>query len=147
MKIVLALFIVIGAVLHYVWEANHIGLYTDYGAFGSGVTLLTKVTAGDVMYSVFGILVVSIITRSLQWISMPSWKQYGLLALYGCIVAILIEWKALYYQKWAYLDSMPITPFIHVGLSPVLQMTILLPASLLLAIRLHRGIIIALKHK
>jgi hypothetical protein len=47
-----------------------------------------------------------------------------------------VEYKGLMFHRWSYLPSMPIIPFLNVGASPVLQMTILLPLSLFLAYKL-----------
>ena len=120
-------------VLHYIWEVSHIHLYTGYEALGSGTTLLVWATAGDILYSLLGVIVVGALYRDFDWLKHPHKKQFILVAVYGCIVAIGIEWKALIMHRWAYTIAMPIVPFLNVGLSPIVQMSIIVPISCLLA--------------
>jgi hypothetical protein len=45
--------------------------------------------------------------------------------LIGSAGAVLAEIRHLSIGTWSYADAMPLIPVVHVGLSPVLQFTIL----------------------
>jgi hypothetical protein len=107
----------------------HIHLYTAYGALGTGATVLFWATAGDVLYALLGVAVVSALFSDLEWLEHPRTLHFAMAALYGFCISIFIEWKALILHKWAYTTAMPLLPVIHVGVSPVLQMTLLMPVS------------------
>ncbi len=55
------------------------------------------------------------------WIKDLSLQRVLILMAVGGIGAILAEMRHLSQGNWAYASSMPILPFINVGLSPVLQ--------------------------
>lgn len=55
------------------------------------------------------------------------------LALIGFIIAVAIEQNALLAGKWDYASTMPIIPWLNVGLVPIIQMTVLLPLSFYVA--------------
>lgn len=59
------------------------------------------------------------------WIKNLSWKRALPVIVLGLFVALFIEERALYDGRWAYSELMPIVPFTHAGLSPVLQMMFL----------------------
>lgn len=55
----------------------------------------------------------------------PRSIGYTLVAGAGALSAMLVEWRALHDARWTYAPAMPVIPIIHVGLSPILQMTII----------------------
>ena len=118
--------------LHYVWEQLHIPLYTSY----EGLTVMPialYATSGDVLYTLGAILLIGLFKRRLQWIEDVEVSDLIGLAVVGFVIALLVEYKALALMRWAYTDAMPIIPFLHVGLTPILQMTLLLPFSIRIA--------------
>lgn len=54
----------------------------------------------------------------------PPWRLVAL-GMLGAITAVAVERSALATGRWTYNSLMPILPFVHVGLWPVLQMTLL----------------------
>lgn len=114
-------------VLHAVWEWLHLPLYAGYEALGTGPGLVFMATLGDVAYTLGAVLLVALLKRKLLWISSANAADYAGLAIVGFVVALLVEYKALALHRWAYTAAMPIV--FGVGLSPLLQMTILLPLS------------------
>jgi hypothetical protein len=56
-----------------------------------------------------------------------DFHQYALLALIGLGVAAFVEVKAQLLGRWEYTDAMPLV--FGLGLSPLIQMTVLLPLS------------------
>ena len=118
-------------VLQYVWEAAHVSLYKDYEKLGTGWRLTLLATLGDVMYALLAVLFVSLVKGSIAWLSNPSAGDYCVLALVGFLVALFVEYKALALRRWAYTSRMPLV--FGVGLSPLAQMTILLPLAAYIA--------------
>lgn len=60
-------------------------------------------------------------------------KDIFVLATTGFFFALGIEWRALLFAEWNYAPAMPIIPWLNVGLTPVVQMTMLLPLSFYVA--------------
>jgi len=75
------------------------------------------------------------LTGRLRWAVRGEWKVYLIFALGGATSAVIIERAALAFDFWSYSDRMPILPVLGVGLSPFLQLTLLLPAALWIALR------------
>ena len=68
------------------------------------------------------------VLRRADWFVRPSASAYALMLVTGLIIAILIEWVAVYGMgRWSYTARMPVLPVLGVGLSPVLQMLLLPP--------------------
>ena len=68
------------------------------------------------------------VLRRADWFVRPRAPAYALMLVSGLIIAILIEWVAVYgLGRWRYTALMPILPVLGVGLSPVLQMLLLPP--------------------
>lgn len=125
---------------HYMWENAHIGLYGGYEAlpFSDHITIFA--TVGDVAYTLFAVLFFALFKKNLNWFSKTKSCDYILLALFGFLISLFVEYKALILGKWFYLPAMPIIPFLNVGLSPILQMTILLPCSILVSSQILKRI-------
>ena len=117
-------------VVQYVWEKLHISLYKDYEKLGTGWRLTLMATLGDVMYVMLAVLFVSLAKQDMRWLYDPTVGDYGALALLGCGIALFVEYKALALRRWVYTARMP--RILGVGISPILQMTLLLPLSLFL---------------
>ena len=49
------------------------------------------------------------------------------------MIAVIFELRAVYAtQSWQYTDTMPLVPFLQIGITPVLQMIIIPPLTILL---------------
>lgn len=109
------LFLVAAAafVLNLIWENLHAPLYAGYH-WPQFFWICLLSTLGDVFY-----------TLIIYFFYVASGRRKSVAAILGIFLAIFIELKALKVGKWAYGPYMPIIPFIHVGLTPVLQMAIL----------------------
>lgn len=119
--------------LHFVWEKMHIVLYTNYEALEGGLLPISLLaTLGDVMYTLMAVGLVALFKGEVLWFTRASARDYAGLALLGIGIALFVEYKAFSFSRWAYTDAMPIIPFFNVGLSPVAQMAILLPLSIML---------------
>ena len=115
--------------LHTLWENVQGPLYFGYQTPAQWVPMALYGTAGDVMYT----FLVYWLYR--WWIGSRSLvaRDFMLLAGIGFVLAIGIELKAMYFELWSYAPTMPLIPLLNVGLSPILQMTLLLPPTVWLA--------------
>ena len=129
----------VAAALNVLWERSHVGLYTSYERL-TDLPITYYAVAGDVMYTLFAVFVVSLFKGRLDWVAALSARDIVGLALLGFWIAIFVEYKALALHSWAYLDTMPILPFFNVGLTPVLQMAILLPLSVFLVSEIDKAV-------
>ena len=128
---------VTAALLHLLWECAHVRLYTGYEHL-THMPILVYAISGDVLYTLVAIFFVSLVKGQLDWLAMPSVRDLMALMLLGFWIALFVEYKALALHQWAYLDTMPIIPILNVGLSPIVQMTILLPLTVLFSAGLDR---------
>jgi len=133
-----ALLALAAGLLHYAWETSHVGLYTNYGDLGGPLPVTLYATLGDIMYTLLAVLGVGIFKRDMLWWLSARTRDLALLALIGLAIALFVEYKAILLGTWEYLPAMPIIPILNVGLSPIIQMTILLPLSVFLVQRIYK---------
>lgn len=128
----------VAAVSHAVWETLHVSLYTAYEGIAGPLPLLVYATMGDVAYTVGALLFLTWVRGSDAWLDTALRRDYVVLGALGFGIALFVEYKALALGRWAYTDAMPLAPFFEVGVSPLLQMAVLLPCSVLLGTWLCR---------
>ncbi len=126
------IFALISFALHFAWESLHVSLYTGYEGLSGTMPISLWATMGDVLYSIGAVALVSLWMRSASWLLRATTGNFVALAVVGFLIALGVEYKALLLGRWAYTSAMPIIPLLKVGLSPILQMTILLPFSVYL---------------
>jgi amino acid transporter len=143
----IALTCLVAAALHFVWENSHVGLYAEYEGISGDLPVTLWATFGDVLYTLVALALASLFKKGIEWLRDASWHDYIGLACLGFFIALYVEYKALALRRWAYLPDMPIFEPFGVGLSPVLQMALLLPLTVaivaLIERRLARGTIAA----
>lgn len=64
-----------------------------------------------------------------------DWKLYAVAALLGAVCAVAVERIALVSGYWFYTDRMPLVPLFGAGLWPFLQLTLLVPIALWIALK------------
>ena len=128
----LSLLVLISCPLHLVWESVHVRLYTGYEHLSPVLPIYVWATIADVLYTLGAFALVSAFKGDTRWLQHATLRDYLALAAVGFFLALFVEYKALALNRWAYLPEMPIIPYFHVGLSPIVQMTLLFPFSLLL---------------
>ena len=133
---VLALVSLFAFPLHGVWEYLHVGLYSGYEQWTHGTPVVLLATIGDVLYTYAAFGLVSALKRRVDWIYTIRGSEYLLLAGLGFVMALCIEYRGVVLSRWSYLPAMPIIPILGVGLSPVLEMTVLLPVTFFIVSRL-----------
>lgn len=130
LRLLVAIFLV-AVPLNLAWEAAQIrayafpaeGIMTDVigclvPSLGDGLMTLVIYWAGWLVF------------RDGAWMLRPGLQGYLLMALSGLVLAVGVEWNALYRTgAWDYSPRMPRVPVLGVGLLPILQMLLLPPAT------------------
>ncbi len=138
MKKALSLYVGSSFLLHLVWENAQAPLYAGYTSFPQHFRICLKGALGDLLFMLDLYLAVALLHRNLCWITDGSAVSRPLtwiiLLLLGGLLAVSFEWWAVFAaHRWAY-GSMPLLPG-GIGLTPVLQMILIPPMSLLLTAR------------
>lgn len=119
-------------VLNWFWEMSQMYLYqgmSDAG-FTKATLFCTIASFGDAVLTVIGYGITQLTLGKI----INEWKPYLLMAVFGAVFAVIIEIAATEFGLWAYKQSMPKIPFTNIGLSPLLQLVILMPTSLSLSV-------------
>ena len=116
-------------VFHFLWENLQGPLYGGYQSPAQWASIALYGTAGAVMYTLLVYWLYHWWTGNRSLVA----RDFMLLAGIGFVLAIGIELKAMYFELWSYAPTMPLIPLLNVGLSPILQMTLLLPPTVWLA--------------
>ena len=132
---------VLAVLLNLIWEVAQISAY-DFPES----SLVTNVLGCFVPTLGDGLMILMIywtgwlVFREFQWILRPGLKGYLLIMAAGLILALIVEWNALYRTgAWAYSEQMITIPILGVGLLPGLQMMVLPPATALLLQRIWKN--------
>ncbi len=100
-----------------VWENLHSFLYATYRGGKITELILLRATLADA-------IIICIITAPFSFV--PLWKKHSWLIIpIGFLVSASIEWYALATGRWAYNPSMPIVPFLTIGVTPFIQLGLL----------------------
>ena len=122
----------IALVLNAAWEFWHVRFYTTGGTFQSQFSypwFLIIATLWDACYVVMVYLLLAFVKHDLFWVRTMDAKDVLIVAAVGCLTAIYVERRSLSIGKWAYNATMPIVPYLGVGLTPFLQLAILSPLT------------------
>lgn len=122
----------VAGLLHLVWENFHIGLYTGYEKMKGKLPVPVLATLGDIMYTFLAVFLVGIFKGNGSWFLDAHFLDYAGLVCLGVLIALFVEYKALALDRWKYRDSMPIIPILRVGVTPIVQMALILPLSIYL---------------
>ena len=126
-KAVKILFIVAGVsfLLNIAWENLQAPLYQGYSNFWQHLPICSIASLGDVLIILLLYLVLAIINKDILWVAKISKREVIILIVLGVLVAVGIEKWALTTLRWQYTSTMPLIPFVEVGLLPIFQMGIL----------------------
>ena len=115
----------IGFVLNLIWELAHGPLYKDFKYDLSHISLCVLSSITDMLTLLLLFFVFSLVFKNVYWIKQLSLFNTLLLMLVGGISATFVEIWHINRGDWLYSESMPLTPILKAGVSPVLQFTIL----------------------
>ncbi len=111
--------------LNFIWELAQGPLYKGYQYDLSHISFCALASVAD-MFMVFVLLFgFGLLYKNAYWVNHMTLGRALLLMLAGGTGAILAEIRHTARSSWTYAESMPLLPWVEVGLSPVLQFTIL----------------------
>ncbi len=121
---------------NYIWEMFQMPLFEGLSIkeLRSWLTCLAA-TFGDANIILFIWFCGLLIYKDIWWICKITVPRVLLVVSMGFLITWVFELYAISSGRWAYSSAMPVIPFINIGLSPVLQMTILPPFLLFIIIR------------
>lgn len=134
------LFVCSTFLLNLVWELSQssLGLYENYGGDFASVIGCTRAAVGDILI-VGGVYVaMTLIYRRRTWMSSMRNSTWVVLVVISVLAAFVVEWWGLLTDRWLYSELMPLIPLLEIGVSPILQMAIIVPAVTLLVKRKKR---------
>ena len=112
------------------WELWQMPFYggVPVGPHWVGIQVCSRATAGDAVIAVVALAVVAAAARPRHWVLRPTPLQVAGFAAVGVAVTIVMEWLATQVLgRWAYAPSMPVVPFLRVGLLPLLPWILVPP--------------------
>lgn len=112
-------------ILNFAWEIIQGPLYIGFTYSVFHIAFCGLASVADAIMVLLIYFIMTIIYKDLLWIKHINLQRALILILIGGIGAILAEMRHLSLGNWAYAPSMPILPFVHAGLSPVLQFMLL----------------------
>lgn len=127
---------IIAFVLHIIWENGQAPLFLGYSSFFQHFPICFVGVVGDVILTLFIYWLISLLKGDFGWIARLNKRDIIILVIIAFFWAVGIEQHTLLFGRWTYTDAMPIIPYLKVGLTPVLQMILLLPISFYLTNRL-----------
>ena len=117
--IMLALF------LNFAWELFQIPLYQNPVYDFKHIAFCALASLADVLMVLLLYFGLALIFKNSFWIEPLKLHRIAIVVLIGGAGAILSEMRHLSLGSWTYNNSMPIIPFVNVGIAPVLQFMIL----------------------
>lgn len=123
-----------GFAINLVWEINQM----PYFAGKPGDTYTEGLFYCSLASIIDGLTIVSIYFIASRLIMPNKLKFYLLTAFFGALCAVIFENIAFYFKMWSYQESMPIVPFIEVGLLPFIQLLTLVPISIFVAEKFYK---------
>lgn len=117
--VVLALF------LNFAWELIQIPLYKNPAYDTNHSAFCALASLADVLMLLLLYFGLALIFKNSFWIQHLKLRSIAIVVLMGGAGAVLSEIRHLSLGSWAYDNSMPIIPFVSVGIAPVLQFMIL----------------------
>jgi hypothetical protein len=123
--------------LNWLWEMAQMPAYVEMAGrpWRETLPICTLATLGDVVITFTVCGVGALAAGQVWWGVTGKWNVFATAALLGGAVAVVIEWRALASGRWSYTERMPVVPFLGVGLWPLLQLSLLVPAALWVAAR------------
>ena len=114
LKRILVIFIT-AFILNIIWENFHSVFYDNYRGGEITEFILLRAALVDAIIIVVLSLPFLVYFKKQSWLIIPI----------GFVISVIIEWWALGTYRWSYDISMPIIPFLSVGLTPTIQLGLL----------------------
>lgn len=112
-------------VLNFVWELAQGPLYEGFEYDLKHISFCALASIADMLMVFILLFAFGLIHKNVFWVKNMDVNVVLLLAFVGFSGAILAEVLHTMRGDWSYADTMPLLPVVDVGISPVLQFTIL----------------------
>jgi len=131
---------VFGALLNVAYELWHSVYYTHFSlpgmAYPAQVRMLLTASVSDGFLAVVSLFAVTAVRRGRwRWDATRRWSDVIFVAMVALAIQVGVELEALSTGRWGYTDLMPLIPLLRVGLTPAIQMPLLMLPILSLAQR------------
>lgn len=123
--------------LNWVWEMVQMSAFVEMASRPWAETLWPCALAalGDVALTAAVCGVGGLAAGSVTWPATGRWNVYLTAAALGAVCGAAFEWHARATGRWSYSGRMPVVPGLGVGLWPLLQLALAIPAALWVARR------------
>ncbi len=111
--------------LNFIWELAQGPLYESFKYDWEHVSFCALASVADMLMLLILLFGFGLIYRNVFWVIDLSSKPILVLVTAGTIGAILGEVWHTSRGDWAYAESMPMLPWVEVGISPILQFALL----------------------
>ncbi len=112
---------------NFLWENLHAPLYAHYKGGEISEFVLLRAALFDAVF----ITVLSSLFLCFEFFRARLWLAFVM----GVVFAIPLEWWALLTGRWAYAPEMPIIPILGTGLTPTIQLGLIVYLIFLLVLR------------
>jgi len=112
-------------ILNFVWEVAQGPLYEGFQYDLGHVSFCALASVADMFMVLILLFAFGLIFKNVLWIVPVRFNRSLGLILVGGVGAMLAEMWHTASGDWSYADTMPLIPILEVGLSPVLQFTVL----------------------
>lgn len=111
------------AALHLLWELAQLPLYTIWqqGSIREIAIAVAHCTAGDVVIAMVTLFAALIVAGNARWPFEKRLPTAALAIAAGIVYTVFSERTNVARGSWTYAELMPMVPWIHVGLTPLLQ--------------------------
>ncbi len=116
---------VISFILNEAWELLQMPLYEQSIYKIGHIAFCTLGALADTIMVLLLYILFAFVYKNPFWIEQKNWGKICIVMLAGAVGAVFSEKRHLLIGSWSYNQSMPIIPFMNVGLSPVLQFLLL----------------------
>lgn len=117
--------ITLSFLLNFAWELFQIPLYKNPVYDFNHIEFCALASLADVLMVLLLYFGIALMFKNPFWIEPLKLQKISIVVLIGGVGAVLSEMWHLSLGSWAYDNSMPIIPFVSVGIAPVLQFMIL----------------------
>lgn len=108
--------------LHFFWEMAHAGLYVPHFlGIADFIFIHLRAAFGDVVLTALVYFFGALFFRDTKWFLERRFSPHAFTTFCSFLVSVFVEKIALLSGRWEYSPLMPLLPFLHVGVSPVLQ--------------------------
>lgn len=116
---------ILAFVLNLIWEEAHGLLYEGFQYDFGHIAFCALASVADMFMVLILLFAFGLIYKTVFWIVPVRFNRSLVLILVGGVGAILAEMWHTWRGDWSYADTMPMLPLVEVGVSPVLQFSIL----------------------